>query len=86
MLNWHRLGQGLAVLPKAAALAVGPAVVLEHLGLCQTLAGCLLFILFTLTATSWGFAMVQFYPHPFGTMNVWSQVNVLLAALSSLDS
>lgn len=90
VLNWNRLAQGFAVLPRAAALAVGPAVVLEHTGLCHTLAGCplfMLFMLFTLTGTSWGFAVVQFHPHeqPFGTMNVWSQVDVLLAALSSLD-
>lgn len=46
------------------------------------------FMLFTLSASSWGFAMVQFHlqEHPLGSMNVLSQVDVLLAALSSLGS
>lgn len=82
------MGQGLAVLHGAAALPVGNVASSEHTGLCQSLARCLLFMLFTLTARSQGFATVQFHPyeHPFGTMNVLSQVDILLAALGSLGS
>lgn len=82
VLKWRTLGQGWAVLHGA----VGPAVMLEHTRLFQTLAECLLSC--PHSGSSRGLAMVWFHhnEHPFGATNVLGQVEVLLGALRSLES